>query len=69
MHSPSPVQAAHSVHVPLLQVRRCVPQLPQARVDAPSHVWLSQLPQVQSPPQVRVPFAPQLSIVFGTHTP
>ena len=68
-HTPGPLQSDHSLHTPLSQRRVCVPQLPQAREVAPSHVWLKHSPHSQSPPQVRVPPRPQASAAPGMHTP
>jgi hypothetical protein len=38
VQTPSPVQADHADHVPLLQVRDCDPHLPHACVEGPAHV-------------------------------
>jgi hypothetical protein len=41
-HTPSPEHADHADHVPLLQVRVCVPQLPHGCEVAPVHVHVPQ---------------------------
>jgi hypothetical protein len=46
-HEPSPVQLPHDDHVPLSQVRVCVPQLPQLCVDGP--VQSDLVPQMSRP--------------------
>ena len=72
VHEPWPVQADQADHcaVSVLQVRDCIPQLPQACVAAPLQVCPLQLvPQRQAGPQVWVPPAPQMRVSPGGHAP
>ena len=67
--APCPVHADQPDHVPLLQVRACVPQLPQACEEGPAHVhWLfwHDVPLAHAWPHV-----PQLlaSLVVSTQAP
>jgi hypothetical protein len=52
------------------QVRVCAPQLPHACVGTPVHIWpLQAASHWQLPPQICVPWAPQVRIAFGAHGP
>lgn len=64
-------QVDQAPHMPLAQVRRLVPHLPHVSVGGPSQTWLSQLPQLQSPPHIcwPVPLAPHIIDMSGMHAP
>jgi hypothetical protein len=69
---PAPLHTDQSDHVPLVmsQVRVCAPQLPHACVGTPVHIWpLHAASHWQLPPQICVPWAPQVRIAFGAHGP
>jgi hypothetical protein len=59
MHSPCSLQALQSDQTPFVQLRRCVPQLPQDRSAAPSQSWPSHSLHWHSALQVWVPPLPQ----------
>jgi hypothetical protein len=68
MQTPSPEHADHAVHVPLLQLRDWVPQLPHAWDKGPGHV--RQVPHWQVvASHVCVPFVPQAWVAFLEQTP
>jgi hypothetical protein len=68
---PSLVQVPQSLHLPVLplQVRACVPQLPQPCVAAPEQVWPVHAPHSQLLLQDCLPPAPQVWVAAGVQLP
>jgi hypothetical protein len=71
LHTPSAVHAPYALHMPVLvlQVRDCVPQLPQVCVAAPLQVCPEHAPHAQLLLQVCLPPAPHVWVAPGAQLP
>jgi hypothetical protein len=69
VQAPAAPQADQPDHTPAVQSRVRVPQLPQASLDGPGHVWFSQPFHWQLVLQVWVPPSPQACVAPLVQTP